>query len=260
MNQVNEVSAFLEPEILKIPDEKLTEYLADEPFSEYRRFLEEILRTKEHSLSEEKEELLARVSELGRAPSNIYGMFNNADITFQPVKDENGNEQPLTQERYVHYLENKNREIRKEASTNLYSGYKGFANTIAAVFDANVRQTAFFAKERKYSSSLEAALDGGNIPISVYTNLIRTVEEHQQPMQRYLELRKRLLGVEKLHMYDVYVPMIEKTEKKYSFEEAKHMVLNALSVLGSEYTGLLEKGFHERWIDIYENEGKRSGA
>ena len=260
MNQVNEVSAFLEPEILKIPDEKLTEYLADEPFSEYRRFLEEILRTKEHSLSEEKEELLARVSELGRAPSNIYGMFNNADITFQPVKDENGNEQPLTQERYVHYLENKNREIRKEAFTNLYSGYKGFANTIAAVFDANVRQAAFFAKERKYSSSLEAALDGGNIPISVYTNLIRTVEEHQQPMQRYLELRKRLLGVEQLHMYDVYVPMIEKTEKKYSFEEAKHMVLNALSVLGSEYTGLLEKGFHERWIDIYENEGKRSGA
>ena len=258
MNQVNEVSAFLEPEILKIPDEKLTEYLADEPFSEYQRFLEEILRTKEHSLSEEKEELLARVSELGRAPSNIYGMFNNADITFQPVKDENGNEQPLTQERYVHYLENKNREIRKEAFTNLYSGYKGFANTIAAVFDANVRQAAFFAKERKYSSSLEAALDGGNIPISVYTNLIRTVEEHQQPMQRYLELRKRLLGVEQLHMYDVYVPMIEKTEKKYSFEEAKHMVLNALSVLGSEYTGLLEKGFHERWIDIYENEGKRS--
>ena len=200
MNQVNEVSAFLEPEILKIPDEKLTEYLADEPFSEYRRFLEEILRTKEHSLSEEKEELLARVSELGRAPSNIYGMFNNADITFQPVKDENGNEQPLTQERYVHYLENKNREIRKEAFTNLYSGYKGFANTIAAVFDANVRQAAFFAKERKYSSSLEAALDGGNIPISVYTNLIRTVEEHQQPMQRYLELRKRLLGVEQLHI------------------------------------------------------------
>lgn len=260
MNQVNEVSAFLEPEILKIPDEKLTEYLADEPFSEYRRFLEEILRTKEHSLSEEKEELLARVSELGRAPSNIYGMFNNADIIFQPVEDENGNEQPLTQERYVHYLENKNREIRKEAFTNLYSGYKGFANTIAAVFDANVRQAAFFAKERKYSSSLEAALDGGNIPISVYTNLIHTVEEHQQPMQRYLELRKRLLGVEQLHMYDVYVPMIEKTEKKYSFEEAKHMVLNALSVLGSEYTGLLKKGFHERWIDIYENEGKRSGA
>lgn len=146
MNQVNEVSAFLEPEILKIPDEKLTEYLADEPFSEYQRFLEEILRTKEHSLSEEKEELLARVSELGRAPSNIYGMFNNADITFQPVKDENGNEQPLTQERYVHYLENKNREIRKEAFTNLYSGYKGFANTIAAVFDANVRQAAFLQK------------------------------------------------------------------------------------------------------------------
>ncbi len=113
MNQVNEVSAFLEPEILKIPDEKLTEYLADEPFSEYRRFLEEILRTKEHSLSEEKEELLARVSELGRAPSNIYGMFNNADITFQPVKDENGNEQPLTQERYVHYLENKNRDPKR---------------------------------------------------------------------------------------------------------------------------------------------------
>ena len=259
--QLDSAVVFEEPELLAIGEGTIELWFSQNPDMElYRRYFYELFRQQEHVLSKEEEAILADVSDMSADVSNIFSMFNNADITFQPVKDENGNEQPLTQERYVHYLENKNREIRKEAFTNLYSGYKGFANTIAAVFDANVRQTAFFAKERKYSSSLEAALDGGNIPISVYTNLIRTVEEHQQPMQRYLELRKRLLGVEQLHMYDVYVPMIEKTEKKYSFEEAKHMVLNALSVLGSEYTGLLEKGFHERWIDIYENEGKRSGA
>lgn len=260
MNQVNASAAFLEPEILKIPDEKWKEYLQDPRFGAYKRFLEEILRTREHSLSEEKEELLARVGELGRAPSNIYGMFNNADITFRPVVDEKGEEHPLTQERYVHYLENPERQIRKQAFEHLYDGYKGFVNTIAAIFDANVRQAAFFAKERRYTSSLEAALDGGNIPVSVYTNLVRTVEEHLQPMERYLKLRKRLLGVEELHMYDVYVPMVEEVCMKFSFEEAKEMVKDGLSVLGKEYTGLLEKGFQERWIDIYENEGKRSGA
>ena len=259
--QLDSAVVFEEPELLAIGKKTIDSWFTQNMDMQlYKRYFYELFRQQKHVLSKEEEAILADVSDMSADVSNIFSMFNNADITFQPVKDENGNEQPLTQERYVHYLENKNREIRKEAFTNLYSAYKGFANTIAAVFDANVRQVAFFAKERKYSSSLEAALDGGNIPISVYTNLIRTVEEHQQPMQRYLELRKRLLGVEQLHMYDVYVPMIEKTEKKYSFEEAKHMVLNALSVLGSEYTGLLEKGFHERWIDIYENEGKRSGA
>ena len=260
MNQVNASAAFLEPEILRIPDEKWKEYLQNPRFGAYKRFLEEILRTREHSLSEEKEELLARVGELGRAPSNIYGMFNNADITFRPVVDEKGEEHPLTQERYVHYLENPDRQIRKQAFEHLYDGYKGFVNTIAAIFDANVRQAAFFAKERRYTSSLEAALDGGNIPVSVYTNLVRAVEEHLQPMYRYLKLRKRLLGVDELHMYDVYVPMVEEVCMKFSFEEAKTMVKEGLSVLGEEYTGLLEKGFQERWIDIYENEGKRSGA
>ena len=169
MNQVNASAAFLEPEILKIPDEKWKEYLQDPRFGAYKRFLEEILRTREHSLSEEKEELLARVGELGRAPSNIYGMFNNADITFRPVVDEKGEEHPLTQERYVHYLENPDRQIRKQAFEHLYDGYKGFVNTIAAIFDANVRQAAFFAKERRYTSSLEAALDGGNYQKRIWT-------------------------------------------------------------------------------------------
>ena len=261
MNQINGASAFLEPEILQIPEQILQGFLAEEPkLLEYRRFLDEIARQKEHSLSEEKEELLARVSELGQAPSNIYAMFNNADITFQPVLDSEGKEQPLTQGRYIHYLENPDRRIRKEAFLHLYEGYKGYVNTVAALFDANVRQAVFFAKERKYGSSLEAALDGGNIPVGVYTNLLDTVEAHLGTLHRYLSLRKKILGLDELHMYDVYVPLVDEADRNIPFEEAKHMVKEGLAPLGTEYGNLLQEGFDSRWIDVLENKGKRTGA
>lgn len=261
MNRINGASAFMEPEILEIPEGKLWGFLKEEPrLEEYRRFLEEMLRQKEHSLSPEKEELLARVQEIGQAPSNIYAMFNNADITFEPVTDAEGKKQPLTQGRYIHFLENPDRRIRKEAFENLYAGYQNFINTIAAVFDANVRQTAFFAKERKYESSLEGALDGGNIPVSVYENLLDTVEQHLDTLQRYLELRRKHMGLDKLHMFDVYVPMVDEVKMKIPFEEAKSIVKEGLAPLGEEYLALLQEGYDNRWIDVYENEGKRTGA
>lgn len=261
MNRINGAAAFLEPEILQIPQEKLQEFMQEEKgLSEYKRFLEEVSRQRDHSLSEEKEELLARVREIGQAPSNIYAMFNNADITFKAVRDAAGKEQPLTQGRYIHYLENPDRNVRKEAFEHLYEGYKGFVNTVAAVFDANVRQAVFFAKERNYGSSLEAALDGGNIPVSVYTNLLDTVESRLEILQRYLKLRKKVLGLDELHMYDVYVPMVDEVEMKIPFEEAKDIVKEGLAPLGVEYGNLLQEGFDSRWIDIYENEGKRTGA
>lgn len=261
MNKISSAAAFVEPEILKISEDTLKRFIQEEPgLLEFERFFAEILRQKEHSLSEEQEELLAQVQELGQAPSNIYAMFNNADITFEPVTDENGEKQPLTQGRYVHFLENQNRNIRKEAFEHLYDGYQKFSNTLAAVFDANVRQEAFFAKQRKYPSSLAAALDGGNIPVKVYDSLLETVEEHMDAMHRYLALRKKVLGYEELHMYDVYVPMVDDVKMQIPFEEAKEMVKKGLSPLGEEYLSLLQEGFDHRWIDVYENEGKRTGA
>ena len=260
MNQVNEVSAFLEPEILKIPDEKLTEYLADEPFSEYRRFLEEILRTKEHSLSEEKEELLARVSELGRAPSNIYGMFNNADIRFPSIEGKEGEKIPVSHGRYTLLLESRDVNIRKSAFESVYSQYGQYRNTLAALYAANLKNTAFFAKKRHYNSSLEMALEGGEIPTSVYTNLIDTVHEHMDLMHRYVSLRKKALKAEELHMYDLYVPMVDEFEMKVPFSKAKEIVKKGLAPLGKEYGKVLSDGMESGWVDVYENEGKRSGA
>lgn len=260
-NQVSRAGAFLEPELLEIPEEVLWKFMEEESaLLEYRRFLEEIHRQKAHSLSREKEEMLAGIQEIAQGPSQIYAMFHNADLTFEPVTDENGEKQPLTQGRYVHFMENQDRNVRKAAFENLYAGYERFANTIAAVFDANVRQAGFFAKERNYDSALHMALDGGNIPVSVYENLLETTEKHLDSLHRYLELRKKHMGLEELHMYDVYVPMVREVKMQISFEEAKRMVKEGLAPLGKEYLELLQEGFDARWIDVYENEGKRAGA
>lgn len=261
MNQLNAASSFMVPEILTLDDEKIREYLEEEPaLLEFRRFLDNILRQKEHTLDARMEEVLAKAGDMAKGPSNIYAMFNNADITFQPVVTEEGEELALTQGRYVTFLESDNRGIRKQAFENLYAGYAGFKNTLAAVYEANAKQADFYARMRKYPSALEASLDEGNIPISVYDNLIASVHEHLEPMHRYLKLRKKVLGLEELHMYDIYVPMVSQAKRKLSFEEAKETVKRGLAPLGEQYLALLQKGFDNRWIDVYENEGKRTGA
>ena len=261
MNGLNQAVSFLEPEILRISQPVLDGYYREEAgLEKYRRFLDEILRRKPHTLSAEMEALMARVGELGQAPSNIFAMFHNADITFSAIQDENGKEAKLTQGSYIRFLESKSRRVRRDAFTSLYQGYANFQNTLAAVYEANTRQAAFFARERSYGSALEAALDDGNIPVSVYENLIEAVNRHLNLLHRYMEIRKKRMGLEELHMYDLYTPMVPSPDKVISFEQAKKMVREGLAPLGEDYQALLQEGYDSRWIDVYENEGKRTGA
>lgn len=261
MNMLNATAAFMVPQILAIPQETLETFYKEDPeLLEYRRFIDNIQRQKEHTLDEKGEQMLAAANEVAKGASNIYSMFNNADVRFADITDEKGEQVPLTQGRFISYMENHDRNVRKDAFTSLYATYKQNINTIAAMYDANARSTAFFAKQRGYESSLEATLDDSEIPVAVYDKLIETVNANLQPMYDYVALRKKCLQVEELHMYDVYVPMIEGVEKTYTFEEAKELVLKGLAPLGDDYLELLKEGFDNRWIDIYENEGKRNGA
>ncbi|MBD5540585.1 MAG: oligoendopeptidase F [Lachnospiraceae bacterium] len=261
MNLLQAAVSYMVPQILAIPKEKLDEFYSEEPeLLEYRIFIENIQRQKEHTLDEKGEAMLAAANEVAKGASNIYSMFNNADVRFADIKDEKGETVPLTQGRFVTFMENQDRRVRQEAFTSLYATYKQNINTVAAMFDANARASAFFAKERLYDSALEAALDDSEIPVEVYHKLIETVHDNLDAMYDYVALRKKLLGVDELHMYDVYVPMVKGVEKKYTFEEAKALVLEGLAPLGEDYLKLLKEGFDNRWIDVYENEGKRTGA
>lgn len=258
---MDSVCAWMEPEILALDAKVLERYLEEEEgLRVYRVFLEEIQRKKAHTLSGDRERILARAFELGSAPGRIYAMFQNADLTFETVKNAWGEEFPLTQETFVPLEESRDRQVRKDAFEKFYRGYSDFGNTLAALYDANVRQCLFFARERRYDSALEAALDQSQIPVPVYGQLIDTVRRNLPKMHRYAALRKRALGVDELHMYDVYVPMVKDVTRKYSFEEAKQIVLEGLAPLGEEYQSLLRQGMEQRWIDVYENEGKRCGA
>lgn len=261
MVQISDALSFMEPELLTIPEEKIKIFMEEEPgLKLYERYITEKFREKEHILSEEMEAVLAKVSEIGQAPENIFQMFNNADINFGMVHDEDGKEVQLTHGRYVHFLESHNQDVRKEAFLAMYKQYEAHKNTLAATYQANVQQALFFAKMRKYNSSREAALDASRIPVSVYDKLIDAVHENMSKMYEYVALRKKILGLDELHMYDVYVPLVEQVEKKYSFEEAKEIVKAGLAPLGEDYLTILQEGFDNGWIDVYENQGKRSGA
>ncbi len=259
--QVNSALSFATPEILGIPEETITAFhLENEGLKVYDFYLKDILRLKPHILSRETEELLADAGEIADAPSNIFSMFDNADIKFPEIKDENGELVRITHGRYVKLLESNDRRVRKEAFQGLYDTYKSFRNTLAASFSANVKQEVFFAKARKYNSTLEKALNAGNIPVDVYTNLIAAVHENMDLMHRYVRLRKKLLGLDELHMYDLYSPLVPDFKMEIPFEEAKKVVAKGLEPLGPDYQKILWEGFDNRWIDIYENENKRSGA
>lgn len=266
MAKYQESIAFLEPEILSV-DQKVYKEITEGFFKQipekeegYRRFFYEIIRSKEHSLSVEMEELLASGQEALDAASNIFSMFNNADVKFPSIKGENGEEIEITHGRFIQLLQQKNRRIRKDAFKSLYSVYQSYQNTLAATFGANIKQDIFYARARKYSSSLAMKLDGSDIPKEVYENLITVVHGNLPQLHRYMDIRKKALGVEELHMYDLYVPIVEDDIGKIDFETAKKMVLEGLQPLGSEYLNVLKEGFSNRWIDVYENVGKRSGA
>lgn len=261
MAQAGERLSFVEPELLAISGEVWERYLKEEPrLALYERLMEEKRRKKAHILSPEMESVLAKASEMGQSPQNIFMMFNNADIQFGSVRDEDGQERELTQGRYVQFLESHDRRVRREAFEKLYAAYDRFRHTLAATFSANVKQELFFARMRDYDSSREAALDQANIPVAVYDRLIEAVHSHLPVMYRYVRLRRKKLGVEKLHMYDLYVPLVENPSREYTFDQAKELVKEGLAPLGEDYIRLLEEGFQGGWIDVYENQGKRSGA
>ena len=258
--QVSEATAYIEPEILNIPEEKLEEMMKAEGLLKYETYFKRLLKRKEHILSKDMEELLAGVAEVAEGPKDTFMMFNNADVKFPVITGEDGEPEEITHGKYIKLLESQDREVRKAAFMGLYGTYGKFKNTLAATYRANVKQSGFFAKARKYESSLQAALAGSAIPTEVYDSLIDSVHAHLPALHEYVKVRKEKLGVDELHMYDLYVPMVGEADKKIPYEEAKKIVLEGLTPLGADYQELLNKGFNEGWIDVYENEGKRSGA
>ncbi|WP_020616942.1 oligoendopeptidase F [Paenibacillus daejeonensis] len=258
--QSGEATSFISPEVLSLPDEKLEKYIADPELAPFHSTLKEMRRQKAHTLSKSEEMLLAQVGNVSQAPSTIFGMLNNADLKFPKVKDENGEEVELTHGRYIQFLESKNREVRREAFEKMYETYGKMKNTLAATLNANVTKNTFYANARKYPSVLEMSLFGDNISKDVYTNLIDTIHEHLPLMHRYMNLRKSLLKVDELHMYDLFAPLVEEFKMDISYEEAKALVKESLKPLGEDYLEVLQEGYDKSWIDVYENEGKRSGA
>lgn len=260
-NQAAGLSSFLIPEILEIPSETLSDFRKETPkLQRYDRTFEILLKKKAHTLSASAEALLADSREATSGASDIFNMFNNADVKFPEIVDENGQSVRVTHGNYVALMEKTDRSVRKSAFEALYQVYKQFGNTLAATYFSNVKQATFYAHARKYPSSRVLALSENEIPESVYDNLLEAVHEGLPYLHEYVSLRKKALGEKELHMYDLYVPMVSAGEHKYTFEEAKTMVLEGLKPLGEEYLSLLRDGFDHRWIDVYENEGKRSGA
>ena len=261
LTQVNDAQAFVEPEILALSEQKVQKYMDNCPGLElYKRFFSEIFRGKEHVLTPDMEALLARAQDMANAPQQIFMNFNNADLTFGEIKDADGTAVTVTNGNYTVLLKNRDRRVRKDAFHAMYGAYEAHKNTLAATMDANTTAQRFFASARKYTSSRAMALDGAHIPEQVYDELIEAVHEGLPLMYRYMQIRKQVMAVDELHMYDVYVPLTKSFEKKYTFEEAKALVKDALSVMGEEYVSLLQEGFDNGWIDVCENEGKRSGA
>ncbi|WP_320983660.1 oligoendopeptidase F [Enterocloster bolteae] len=256
-----ENSSFLVPEILSMDRELLEQYMAaDNGIGHFKRALEIILARRDHTLSGEMEELLAQSYDATQGASQIFTMFNNADVKFPVITGESGEGIQITHGNYISLMENQDRRIRKDAFEGLYSVYEQFSNTLAAAFSSNVKQAVFYAKANKYASSREYYLADNEVPELVYDNLVKAVRENIVKLHEYTRVRKDVLGVDELHMYDLYVPMVAAADRRYTYEEAKSIVLEGLAPLGEEYLSLLKQGFDSRWIDVYENEGKRSGA
>ena len=259
--ELSESLSFVEPELMELPDGIIETFLDEnEELLVYRQYFENIIRQKKHVLPTEQEQLLAAMGEVAESPKDIFSMFNNADIRFPEITGEDGHLVQVTHGRYMSLMQSRNRQVRKDAFEAMYGVYGDWRNTLAAMYRANVKQEAFLAKAHKYTSDLEAALDGSHIPVKVYEQLIEAVHESMPLMYRYMKLRKKLLGVEELHMYDLYVPVIEQDHSEIPFEQAKKTVLEGLAPMGEEYLHLLREGFDHGWIDVYENQGKRTGA
>jgi oligoendopeptidase F len=259
--EAGQAASFLEPEVLALPDGTVERYLAEEPRLErWRHALEDLLRQREHVLSAEQERLLASAGEVTMAANQIFTMLNNADMTHGTVLDETGQEATLTKGNYLRFMESRDREVRKAAFIGMHQPYIEHRNTLAATYSSSVKTDIFLARARNYASALEASLKPNNIPVAVYDNLVSVVNRRLPLMHRYLALRKRMLGLEQLETWDLYVPIVPEVDVAYNYEDGVDTVLRALAPLGDDYRHVLRSAFDSRWVDVYENKGKTSGA
>ena len=254
--------SFFDPEILSSEPSVVYSFIREEPGLEMFRFmLTTLMKKREHTLTAAEERIIASYGEVLRASGNVFTVLNNVDLRFGSVRDKDGREKDLTVASYIRFLESPDRNVRREAFENLYNGYKAVNNTLAAVYSNNVRRDAVTAQLRGYGSSLEASLSQNDIPVSVYDNLVKAVHDHLPSMHRYVGIKKRVLDIDDLHMYDVYAPLAEMKGTRYTFDEACDLACEALSPMGEEYTEIFRRGIlEERWVDRYENRGKTSGA
>nr|WP_188654777.1 oligoendopeptidase F [Pontibacillus salipaludis] len=261
LTQVGSAMSYIDPEILAMEEGTVEKFLNEkEELKLYEHALNEITRSRPHTLSEKEEELLAQASEVMSNPQQTFGMLNNADLTFPTLTDEEGNEVDLTQGRYLRFLKSKDRSVRKQAFEAMYDTYGNFKNTFSSTLSGVVKKHNFNAKVRNYDSARQAALDSNNIPEKVYDNLVEAVNDRLPALHRYVELRKEVLDLEDVHMYDLYADLVQDVDMDIPYEEAQETVLKGLAPLGEEYTTIIQEGYKNRWIDVDENKGKRSGA
>lgn len=259
--QVGEATSWFAAELLAVPAESVEKFYVEVPALEfYRRKLNKILNQREHTLSAEEEALLARAEELAVQPTNIFSMFDDADLTFDDAVDSEGKTHKLTSGSFVPLLMDADRVLRESAFKQLYSRFGEFRNTSAAILTSQVKNLQFFSSSRKYASSLEAALAENEIPVEVYINLIDAVHQNFPAFYKYVDLRKRVMGLDELHFWDVYTPLVDDVDMKFTYEEACDLIVKALAPMGEEYVNLVKKGLESRWVDVYETPGKRSGA
>lgn len=259
--QVGSITSYIVPEIIGIPEDKIKGFLDEnQDLQLYRHFFNELMRQKEHILSRQEERLLAMTADLSLASKNIFGMLNNADIKFPIIKDEEGREIELTKGRYGRFMESSDRRVRIDAFKGLYSSYGKLKNTLATTLSSSVKNDIFYARVRKYPSALEASLDQDNVAREVYEQLIATVHKNMDYMYRYMRLRKKMLKLDELHMYDIYTPLVHEYKMNIPYDQGKELVIQGLQPLGADYLGTLTGGMNGGWIDVYENEGKTSGA
>ncbi|WP_369827705.1 oligoendopeptidase F [Geobacillus sp. Manikaran-105] len=260
-SEASSAMAFIVPELLSIDEAVLRSFLEQyEPLRLYAHALDEVTRQRPHVLSAEEEALLAQAAEVMQATSNTFSALNNADLTFPTIIDESGEEVEVTHGRFIRFLESTDRRVRRDAFHAVYHTYEKFQNTFASTLAGTVKKHNFFARVRRYESARQAALDANNIPESVYDNLIATVHEHLPLLHRYVRLRKQVLGLDELHMYDLYTPLVQDVKMDVTYEEAKQYMLDGLAPLGEEYVAIVKEGLDNRWVDVRENKGKRSGA
>ncbi|HBF0380373.1 TPA: oligoendopeptidase F [Clostridioides difficile] len=253
-------TSYIVPEILAIEENKLSEYLKDDKLSFYTKYIKDILRDKPHTLSEREEEILAATSELSTIPENVYDMLAYADMEFPEIEDEEGNKVKLSHSNYSLFIKSKNSRVRKDAFEGEFSTYEKYKNTFASTLYGGIKSEIFYAKTRKYNSAIEASLFSDDVSLDVYNNLISAIDKSIPNLNKYVELKKKFLGLNEIHMYDLYVPLTDKFDMDIPYDKAQDIILEALKPLGEEYLKVIKSAFDEGWIDVYDNEGKKGGA